>query len=58
MRPWSAALLVALARHGPGLLTQGARWGGKVRSNVDLGALAVPAGWRPAGLDLELENTT
>ena len=58
MRPWSAALLVALARHGPGLLTQGARWGGKVRSSVDLGALAVPAGWRPAGLDLELENST
>jgi len=31
MRPASATLLLALARAWPGLLTQGARWGGKVR---------------------------
>lgn len=31
MRPAGAALLLAAARAWPGLLTQGARWGGKVR---------------------------
>lgn len=32
MRPLSAALLMSVARTWPGLLTQGARWGGKVRA--------------------------
>ena len=32
MRPASAAVLVQLARRWPGLLTHGARWGGKTRS--------------------------
>lgn len=32
MRPASAALLVSVAGRWPGLLTRGARWGGKVRS--------------------------
>ena len=31
MRPRSAAMLMTLAKRWPGLLTQGARWGGKVR---------------------------
>jgi flavin-dependent dehydrogenase len=31
MRPRGTALLMALSRLWPGLLTQGARWGGKVR---------------------------
>ena len=31
MRPRSAAVLMKLLQHWPGLLTQGARWGGKVR---------------------------
>lgn len=31
MRPHSAGALMALARSWPGLLTRGARWGGKVR---------------------------
>ena len=35
MRPASAAALMALARGWPGLLTVGARWGGKVRCAVD-----------------------
>jgi 2-polyprenyl-6-methoxyphenol hydroxylase-like FAD-dependent oxidoreductase len=34
MRPSSAALLLALARRWPAVLTQGARWGGKVRLNA------------------------
>jgi flavin-dependent dehydrogenase len=32
MRPRSAGLLMTLIQRWPGLLTQGARWGGKVRS--------------------------
>ena len=36
MRPGSAALLMALARSWPGLLTYGAAWAGKARSAVDL----------------------
>jgi flavin-dependent dehydrogenase len=35
MRPASGALLLALARQWPVLLTQGARWGGKTRSAAD-----------------------
>jgi flavin-dependent dehydrogenase len=35
MRPASASLLMSLARTWPGLLTQGAKWGGKVRSAAD-----------------------
>ncbi|MEO6410351.1 MAG: FAD-dependent oxidoreductase [Burkholderiaceae bacterium] len=35
MRPAGAGALIALARRWPGLLTQGARWGGKVRCAVD-----------------------
>ncbi|MEO7152721.1 MAG: FAD-dependent oxidoreductase [Burkholderiaceae bacterium] len=35
MRPAGAATLMALARRWPSLLTQGARWGGKVRCAVD-----------------------
>jgi flavin-dependent dehydrogenase len=31
MRPRSAATLMTVVRYWPGLLTQGARWGGKVR---------------------------
>ena len=37
MRPASAALLAGAVRRWPGLLTQGAKWGGKTRSAVDLG---------------------
>lgn len=36
MRPRSAVALMQLLHLGPGLLTQGARWGGKVRSAIDL----------------------
>jgi len=42
MRPGPAAMLMALARRWPGLLTQGARWGGKVDSAVRDMALAMP----------------
>lgn len=35
MRPKSGAALLALARLWPGLLTQGARWGGKLQSAAD-----------------------
>jgi 2-polyprenyl-6-methoxyphenol hydroxylase-like FAD-dependent oxidoreductase len=41
MRPAFGASLVALARLWPGLLTHGARWGGKVRSAADPAALAL-----------------
>ena len=34
MRPRSAALLMSLVRRWPGLLTLGARWGGKVRCAI------------------------
>ena len=37
MRPATAAALLALAQRWPGLLTHGARWGGKIRSAVDAG---------------------
>jgi 2-polyprenyl-6-methoxyphenol hydroxylase-like FAD-dependent oxidoreductase len=43
MRPASARLLLALARRQPGLLTLGARWGGKVRSAVDSASIVWPA---------------
>ena len=36
MRPVFSAPLVALARAWPGMLTRGAKWGGKVRCAVDL----------------------
>ncbi len=42
MRPRSAAVLMQVARVWPGLLTQGARWGGKVRL-ADMAELAEPA---------------
>jgi flavin-dependent dehydrogenase len=45
MRPRSAALLMALARRWPALLTHGARWGGKVRLAA---ASAPPDRPRPA----------
>jgi flavin-dependent dehydrogenase len=35
MRPSSGALLMAIAQAWPGLLTQGARWGGKLRLAAD-----------------------
>ena len=50
MRPAAAATLVALTRLWPGLLTAGARWGGKARcagdpaTMVRLAAHAAPAG--------------
>lgn len=52
MRPAGAGLLMALAQHWPGLLTQGARWAGKLRCAADLAALPapVPAGSRAASL--------
>jgi flavin-dependent dehydrogenase len=37
MRPRSAAILTTAVRSWPGLLTQGARWGGKVRLVVQAG---------------------
>ena len=40
MRPAPGALLMALAGAWPGLLTQGARWGGKLRCAADLEHLA------------------
>ena len=40
MQPAGAGLLIAAARHWPGLLTRGARWGGKVRCAVDPRTLA------------------
>ena len=40
MRPAGAGALIALARRWPGLLTQGARWGGKVRCAVDRATIA------------------
>ncbi|MEP7058588.1 MAG: FAD-dependent oxidoreductase [Caldimonas sp.] len=43
MRPRSAAALVALARGWPGLLTLGARWGGKVRCAADPATIAALA---------------
>jgi flavin-dependent dehydrogenase len=43
MRPRSAAVLMQLARRWPGLLTRGARWGGKVR----YADLASAAGMQP-----------
>jgi 2-polyprenyl-6-methoxyphenol hydroxylase-like FAD-dependent oxidoreductase len=42
MRPTSAAVLIALARTWPGLLTQGAKWGGKVRCAADQQVFAPP----------------
>ena len=48
MRPRGAALLMRLLRQWPGLLTQGARWGGKVRTPEWLEA-TVPARAWPAG---------
>jgi hypothetical protein len=42
MRPSSASLLMALARTWPGLLTQGARWAGKVRCAADQQVFAAP----------------
>jgi flavin-dependent dehydrogenase len=43
MQPHAAALLMAGARAWPGLLTLGARWGGKVRTGSGAGPDAVPA---------------
>jgi menaquinone-9 beta-reductase len=49
MRPRSAAALVGLARLWPGLLTRGARWGGKVRFADPAGTPLAPP--RPAPSD-------
>ncbi len=43
MRPRGAALLLALVRAWPGLLTRGAVWGGKVRCAADPAAIALRA---------------
>ena len=43
MRPHAAAVLMSLLRAWPGLLTRGARWGGKVRG-LDLSRQPDPAG--------------
>ena len=43
MRPMTGAPLIALARLWPGLLTVGARWGGKTRLDVDPQLLALMA---------------
>jgi 2-polyprenyl-6-methoxyphenol hydroxylase-like FAD-dependent oxidoreductase len=43
MRPLPGAALVTFARLWPGLLTHGARWGGKVRSAADPAAFALPS---------------
>jgi flavin-dependent dehydrogenase len=60
MRPPAAAPLMALARAWPGLLTLGARWGGKVRCSADLAALG--AAWterlHPPAFNLDLEQST
>ncbi len=50
MRPRSAGVLMRLLRLWPGLLTQGARWGGKVRSAAgpEVAVVAHPASSRPA----------
>ena len=40
MRPHPAGLLLGLAKAWPGLLTHGARWGGKTHCAVDLAALS------------------
>ena len=60
MRPPATAPLLALARAWPGLLTLGARWGGKVRCGADLAALgAAPTERRPpAAFNLDLEQST
>jgi flavin-dependent dehydrogenase len=54
MHPRSAAWLVRMARAWPGLLTNGARWGGKVQSSAhDTSApqgMASPVGPAPAHL--------
>lgn len=49
MRPGSSAALMKLVQLWPGLLTQGARWGGKVRTPAWV-ATAGPAVARRAGL--------
>lgn len=52
MRPAATALLLQAARHWPGLLTHGARWGGKVRPVEAMHlAPAWPAGARVAPKD-------
>jgi hypothetical protein len=48
MRPRTAAVLMLLLRAWPRLLTQGARWGGKVRT-VDLVDANALAGAWPRG---------
>jgi flavin-dependent dehydrogenase len=47
MRPRSAGLLMTLLRRWPGLLTQGARWGGKVRI-TELAPMSLPSPRAPA----------
>ena len=53
MRPHAADLLLGLAKAWPGLLTHGARWGGKTQCAADLPALAwalgktAPASYAP-----------
>jgi flavin-dependent dehydrogenase len=57
MRPRSAAALMQLLRVWPGLLTQGARWGGKVRT-PDGADATVPAHARPAGPRQSLQRSS
>ena len=42
MHPRASALLMAALRAWPGLLTQGARWGGKVRPSIALARIEPP----------------
>jgi flavin-dependent dehydrogenase len=51
MRPAPAGVLMALARICPGLLTQGARWGGKADLPASLGALPAPRALRDCHLE-------
>jgi flavin-dependent dehydrogenase len=55
MRPRSADLLMALVRRWPGLLTSGARWGGKVRP---MRPAQMPATVRAAHAAPALESAT
>ncbi|MDE2627698.1 MAG: FAD-dependent monooxygenase [Burkholderiales bacterium] len=57
MRPATAAPLMALAQAWPGLLTLGARWGGKARSSVDAATIArLTAPRMPADASAEASN--
>ena len=51
MHPPVSALLMAALRVWPGLLTQGARWGGKVRPSPALARIETPQRAPPAAHD-------